>query len=146
MYLAGVGNWKNAIDMILRNVGPKKVAYLIFDADMHGNMAVHDSMLAISQELWKRGKIRTNVIVWQKDLGKGFDDLVQEQGDSYALHLRVLSYKEYENIYAQRFTEAMKDYEIQDKKEIKRLPRERREELEKHLQMMVEMRISDILF
>lgn len=68
IYLAGVGNWSQSSDMIRRNLEGRQHAYIMFDADMMGNTAVHKSMVGL-QRFLRRCK-------WTKE----FEQFVKDRG------------------------------------------------------------------
>lgn len=143
VYLAGVGNWRDAVEVVQRTA-TNNCAYIAFDADMHGNMQVHDSMKGLSEAL-KKVKIRTFVSVWEKEYGKGFDDLIMNTGDRFSYYINNMPFDDYEKLYNGRLSEALKDFGLKSKDEVKRLPSEKREEFESHIQMAIEMSLSDII-
>ena len=73
-------------------------AYVMFDADMMGNTAVHSQLKEICESLQEHG-LKPFLLLWPIAKGKGFDDLVLSQGSSYHRYMVDISYKRFEPLY-----------------------------------------------
>ena len=118
VFVSGVSTWKAAIPMIKKIMGKRKRAYLMFDADVMGNVAVHGQLAALAGELQKIG-LDPYVIVWSKENGKGFDDLVIKKGENYATYLKTLTYQEFDGSYLLSLNEVLKLYGAETARQIK---------------------------
>lgn len=119
IYCSGVNTWKSIMP-ILQNVQQnRKKVFLMFDADMLGNEAVHLQFVALAEDLKKRN-LRVYLVAWAKKHGKGFDDMVLNLGDSYTKHLRYESFEAFENAYQKVLTETLDCYGVAATKDLER--------------------------
>ena len=122
VYISGVSTWRNVVPMINRIKGQRKDVYLMFDADMMGNTSVHTQLKEIAQELERHG-LKVHVIVWPISKGKGFDDLVLKNGDSYSKFMKSMLFKNFEEKYEKALSctlgsfgaERIRDIRIEDR-------------------------------
>ena len=98
VYISGVSTWRSVLPMIDRIKGERKKAYVMFDADMMGNTAVHSQLKEICESLQEHG-LKPFLLLWPIAKGKGFDDLVLSQGSSYHRYMVDISYKRFEPLY-----------------------------------------------
>lgn len=80
IYVSGVSTWKNIMPMLERILGKRKKVYLAFDADMLGNVAVYEQLRSLGNTLRQKG-LSPVVVLWSKNLGKGFDDFYYNVGE-----------------------------------------------------------------
>ena len=100
VYVSGVGNWKS-IRETLRDIKQRyglKKAYVMFDSDLMGNEAVHGQLASLCGFLSSEG-LEPILVLWKIRYGKGFDDLVEKTGDSYADHLFCIRFGDFEKLY-----------------------------------------------
>ena len=109
IYVNGVSTWKSAKSMLLKFRKEKRNIYLAFDSDMMGNTAVHIQLKELGNELERMG-YRTKLLVWKKNLGKGFDDLVIKNGRNYILHLKAVAFSEFEKSYDKQLNQVLSSY------------------------------------
>ena len=95
IYVSGVSTWKKVLPIIDRLKGKRDTVFVMFDADMMGNTAVHSQLQEICAEL-KRHSLKPDIVAWPIAEGKGFDDLVLRQGRSYKEHLRCIPFQKFE--------------------------------------------------
>ena len=134
LYVSGVSTWKSVIPMIRNISNGRKAVFLMFDADMLGNVAVHRQLKAMESELSAMG-FRTNLILWSKKYGKGFDDLVINKGSRYASYLKTMRYLHFADIYSKVLGQALGIYEV---KEVREIQKDRANDFSEDLQDMME--------
>lgn len=109
IYVSGVSTWKSVMPIIDRLKGSRRRAYIMFDADMMGNVAVHSQLTEICEGIKKHG-LDPLLILWPKDRGKGFDDLVAGCGQQYSKCLKAVSYDDFEKKYQEVLKKALAKY------------------------------------
>lgn len=119
IYCSGVNTWKSIMP-ILKNVQMnRKKVYLMFDADMLGNEAVHVQFVALAEAL-KKLNLKVYLVAWSKKHGKGFDDLVMNLGDEYSKHLKYESFDAFENAYQKVLLDTLQCYGVTETKDLDR--------------------------
>ena len=106
VYISGVSTWRSVLPMIDRIKGERKKAYVMFDADMMGNTAVHSQLKEICDSLQEHG-LKPLLLLWPIDKGKGFDDLVLSQGSCYHKYMVDISYRRFEPLYEKAVQEVL---------------------------------------
>lgn len=122
VYISGVSTWSSVLGMIDRVKGNRNMAFIMFDADMMGNVAVHSQLSDIAKELY-RHKLYPILILWPKDRGKGFDDLVIGSGESYYKKLKYVPYNKFEPLYQKVLSETLESFDV---KHVKDIPKDER--------------------
>ena len=140
IYLAGVGSWKQKVEEIENIIGKRKEVYLVFDADLMFNTTVYKQLHNLSKTLQKRRPgFKVSLLLWPESKGKGFDDLVNNNGREY---LRIIKKKSFDNfekyIYIPAFNETLAPYG----KKYKDLNNEEADQFAEQLQKKIE----DIMF
>ena len=118
VYISGVSTWKSVLPMIDRIKGDRKKVYVMFDADMMGNTAVHSQLKEICCGLLKHG-LKPFLLLWPIEKGKGFDDLVLSQGSVYYQYMVDVSYKRFESLYEETLAKVLQQYGVSGVREIK---------------------------
>ena len=136
IYVSGVSTWKSIIP-IVKELATTKI-YLMFDADTLGNVAVHKQLKALADELDKMN-VHSNVILWSKSCGKGFDDLVINKGQNYKKFMKCLPFEEFEKTYEKTVTDVLHSFQVD---EIKNLPTSDAENFINQLQDEAEARFE----
>ena len=96
----GIGNWRN-IDKIIDKVntdcykGNLRKIYIAFDADMDGNLNVANQAIKMAKTLSKKAKVY--FILWDKQYGKGIDDLLEANGEDRIKKLESTKFQLYYN-------------------------------------------------
>ena len=106
VYISGVSTWRSVLPMIDRIKGERRKAYVMFDADMMGNTAVHSQLKEICDSLQEHG-LKPLLLLWPIDKGKGFDDLVLSQGSCYHKYMVDISYRRFEPLYEKAVQEVL---------------------------------------
>ena len=109
VYVSGVSTWKNVLPMIDRIKGSRKKAYLMFDADMMGNTAVHAQLAEVAEVIGRHG-LAPYVILWPIERGKGFDDLVLRNGEEYRKLIKSMSFRKFEKIYSDALRDTLASF------------------------------------
>lgn len=140
VYLAGVGSWKQKVDELEQIIGERKEAYLVFDADLMFNTSVYKQLHNLSKALQKRRPgFKVSLLLWPEAKGKGFDDLVNNNGRDYLRIIRKKSFDNFERyIYIPAFKETLAPYG----KTYKELSIAEKEQFAEQLQKKIE----DIIF
>ena len=118
IFVSGVSTWRpvlSLLDSLDASMSDAPV-YLMYDADIFGNIAVYKQLKAFAFELSKRGR-KTFVIMWNESLGKGFDDLYINNED-YAKHLRMKSFNEFERGYDETLNRVLRDFGAENIRDI----------------------------
>lgn len=120
IYLAGVSSWGSGgvLKMLQRAAGDRKKVFLAFDADMLGNNAVYRNLKGLALELQKNGFF-PKVLLWAKEHGKGFDDLVINVGSRYKNYLTSMTFDEFDEVYQRTLSETLTLYQVKDIKDVK---------------------------
>lgn len=118
VYISGVSTWRSVLHMIDRIKGDRKKVYVMFDADMMGNTAVHSQLKEICCGLLKHG-LKPFLLLWPIEKGKGFDDLVLSQGSVYYQYMVDVSYKRFESLYEETLAKVLQQYGVSGVREIK---------------------------
>lgn len=118
VYISGVSTWRSILPMIDRIKGERKKVYVMFDADMMGNTAVHSQLKEICESLQQHG-LKLFLLLWPIGKGKGFDDLVLSQGSSYHKCMVDISYRRFENLYDKAMQEVLSRYSVTRVRDIK---------------------------
>ncbi len=137
VYVSGVSSWKNVMRYLpaLQKKGfAKKRIFIAFDADMAGNAAVHGALSGFCNALIENG-LEPVLILWPKERGKGFDDMVYQVGNKYAKLLTYLPFAEFETKYEETLTAVMDKYEVAS---IREIPIKKREDFNQDLQVAIE--------
>ena len=99
IYVSGVGTWRNIIPTIEKIRGDRTKIYVAFDADAMGKISVFNPLNAICEEL-KSMDLKPIILVWSSSVGKGFDDLIHEQGFIYYKeYLKAVQFEEFSKIF-----------------------------------------------
>lgn len=139
IYVSGVSTWRTVIPMILRTAINRNKVYVMFDADAMGNTAVHKQLSAFSEALEKEGMLAI-LILWPKEAGKGFDDLVINKGRmKYASYLVSRPFADFERSYQDALKTILRIHEVQN---VAELPKEEREEFAREMQARVEYNVG----
>lgn len=131
VYVSGVGNWMPVMPMVDRIREGRTKAYIMFDADMMGNTAVHAPMKEMGEYLRDHG-LRPYVLLWPIEKGKGFDDLVLQQGSTYHRYMKDMSFRQFESLYESVLKETLSEFSVEKVQEISE--EKARHELKKTLQ------------
>lgn len=134
LYVSGVSSWKNILPTIAVLREKRKHIYIMFDADMMGNTAVHGQLYGMCTQLRQSGLCPV-LVLWKKCDGKGFDDLILHTGNDYADKLTYISFPQFEVIYQRVLREVLSEMEAAD---IRQLDKEKREQFCRLLQNGVE--------
>ena len=116
VYVSGVSAWRSVLPMvqsIRKDKETGNTVYLMFDADMMGNVAVHRQLKAFAEALMQAG-FTPHLILWPKTKGKGFDDLVNGNPRSFKKYLKVIRYDRFESIYADILADLLRGKTIRD--------------------------------
>lgn len=113
IYVSGVSTWKSVVPMLRKVAHGRRAVYIMFDADAMGNVAVHRQLTMFAQALEKTGFI-PRLLLWPKEYGKGFDDLVINTGEQYASHMKVESFKGFESEYQKALQMVLDKYHADD--------------------------------
>lgn len=111
VYVSGVSTWKSVVPMIKRLKGARKHVYIMFDADMMGNTAVHAQLSDISYGMKDIG-LKPVLLLWPKNKGKGFDDLVQGAGSQYASCMKQIAFPDFERLYQKVLQSVLQQYGV----------------------------------
>lgn len=118
VYISGVSTWRSVLPMIDRIKGERKKVYVMFDADMMGNTAVHSQLKEICESLQEHG-LKPFLLLWPIEKGKGFDDLVLSQGSIYHRFMADISYRRFEPLYEKAVQEVLSRYSVTRVRDIK---------------------------
>ena len=136
IYLAGVSSWHSQLEEIEDVIGARNEVYLVFDADLMYNTTVYKQLHGISKTLQERHPgFKVNLLLWPVAKGKGFDDLVYNNGSPYLKLLRKRSFDSFENyVYIPCFKETLAPYG----KRFKKLTAAELKSFEEELQKKIE--------
>ena len=138
IYVSGVSSWKSIMP-IVSNIDDRGKVFLMFDSDMLGNPAVHTQLASLAAALAKEN-IKTNVIVWSKSNGKGFDDLVNNEGlVGVKNYLKNFSFDKFEPIYQGVLEEELAEYGVSS---VTKLPKASVEKFGDDLQNRMEEKLG----
>lgn len=98
IYVSGVGLWESVTGIIERIRGSRKNIFVVYDSDMMGNPAVYNSLSSLCCYLIEHN-LTPELLLWRIRYGKGFDDLVENTGESYKRHIRRMEYTAFAPIY-----------------------------------------------
>lgn len=118
VYVSGVSTWKSVIPMLQHVANGRRMVYIMFDADAMGNVAVHRQLTMFAEALTKNGFV-PRLLVWPKERGKGFDDLVINAGDRYASYMKLESVEDFEAGYQKALQMVLNKYHVKDVRGIK---------------------------
>ena len=119
IYVSGVSTWKSVLPILEKIRKGRNVVYLMFDADMMGNVAVHRQLVAFENELSTKYHFQTRLIVWGIDNGKGFDDLVIKKGEQYYKSLKMITYKDFSEHYNCVLQKVCESFGVKTSRDIK---------------------------
>ena len=134
VYVSGVSSWKNIIPVVENLKGNNRHVFIMFDADMMGNTAVHGQLFQMCSMLGQLGLMPV-LVLWRIRDGKGFDDLVLRYGNDYAERLTYMTFPKFEGIYQKALLEVLKEMSAAD---IREMDAEKRGQFTKLLQSRVE--------
>ena len=112
VYVSGVSTWKKILPIVDRLKGDRDKVFIMFDADMMGNTAVHSQIQEISTEM-KRHGLTPYIVAWPIIYGKGFDDLVNNRANEYRKYLRCLKYDRFEPRWQKVLTNVLKEFKAE---------------------------------
>ena len=99
VYVSGVSTWRNIIPIIERLRRDRENIYVAFDSDSMGNTAVFTQLKELSTAL-EEMNLKPIILTWSKSLGKGFDDLLFNEGfTGYKKFMKAVSFKEFVKIF-----------------------------------------------
>ena len=98
IYITGVATWKNAMSLIDEVREWRTRIYIAFDSDVMGNKAVHKQLQSLAEALQERN-MDVRMVVWKLEYGKGFDDLMNNQGINYKKYVKAITYQHFERLY-----------------------------------------------
>ena len=113
VYVSGVSTWKSILPMLQNVAHGRHAVYIMFDADAMGNVAVHRQLTMFAEALAKDG-FRPRLLVWPKERGKGFDDLVINTGERYASYMKSESLEDFEAGYQKALRMVLDKYHADD--------------------------------
>lgn len=119
LYCSGVNTWKSIMKILQKVKGNRSKVYLMFDADMLGNEAVHIQFNALAEAL-KQQDLKVYLVAWSKKHGKGFDDMVHNLGEKYVSHLRYFKFSEFEEKYQKVLSDTLECYGVTAPKDLER--------------------------
>lgn len=119
IYVSGVSTWQAVLPLVGRLKGRCSTVFLVFDADSMGNTAVHQQLGLLARALWKEG-LKARVVLWRKEHGKGFDDLVLAKGSFYPRFLKYVTYAEYEAVHRRCLKECLAHFGTDSPRGIKK--------------------------
>ena len=134
VYVSGVSSWKNIIPVVENLKGNNRHVFIMFDADMMGNTAVHGQLFQMCSGLGQSGLMPV-LVLWRIRDGKGFDDLVLRYGNDYAERLTYMTFPKFEGIYQKALLKVLKEMGAAD---IREMDAEKRGQFTKLLQSRVE--------
>ena len=135
IYVSGVSSWKNIIHMVERLKEPYQYIYVMFDADLMGNTAVHGQLSSMCEAIRKLGR-KPILVLWRIKDGKGFDDLVFINGNNnYTQKLHYMTYARFEEVYRSSLWLTLQQVGAADIRDVKK---EERKKFNKLMQSNVE--------
>lgn len=138
VYLSGVSTWKNIQESIMAVKGNRDRAYIMFDADMMGNTSVHAQLRDLCEWL-KSQQISPYLIVWRKELGKGYDDLKLFNPNDYKRYLKVISFYNFEKLYNTSLNYQLKRFGVE---RITDIDKSKAEDFTSELQNLIENNLN----
>ena len=90
----------------------------MFDADLMGNVAVHSQLMALCEGL-RHEQCLPVLLLWSKNRGKGFDDLVINVGQRYSRYLVAIRDTAFEEKYEKVFKEVCEKHGVKTPKLLK---------------------------
>lgn len=133
IYVSGVSSWKRILPLLDAEIGEREKIFLMFDADMMGNTSVHKQLESLAMEVMAK-QIEPVLILWSKELGKGFDDLVLANPDFKKL-LKAVKYGKFAKSYEQALHQILKQYGVSKLLDV---PKDKAKQFTEDLQAAVE--------
>lgn len=121
IYVSGVSNWKTIIPYI-RDISEKEGyqhVNIMFDADLMGNTTVHGQLVQLASAIKKEGLV-PDVIIWPIKAGKGIDDLIIGEGETYYKYMKKMDFFRFEVIYQAALKETLHLFDADTVSEIKK--------------------------
>lgn len=118
IYVSGVSTWQTVLPMVEALKGNRKTIFVMFDADLMGNTAVHGQLAEMSKALKEMG-LRVDMICWRISLGKGIDDLIQKERGRYKEYLKVVRFDDFERIHSIIFERLLSKAGVKVPKDLK---------------------------
>lgn len=119
IYVSGVSTWKS-IKKMVKDIQPRiKEVYIMFDADMMGNTGVHGHLSAMAKYVRKTIRKPVSLIIWSKEKGKGYDDLVINNPNNYKQYIRKIPFDSFEKTYDKVLNFLLNKYNVKEERQIK---------------------------
>lgn len=140
IYVSGVGTWRNIIPYVTEMIGDSRRIYVAFDSDSMGNTGVQNQLKNLSLAL-KEMSIEPLLVLWRKELGKGFDDICYNdnlRGD-FKTYMSIMSFDKFERTFNIVLNYVLEKLGV---KKVSEIPQELKDGFGKNMQFFMEEKLE----
>ena len=140
IYVSGVGTWRNIIPYVTEMIGDSRRIYVAFDSDSMGNTGVQNQLKNLSLAL-KEMSIEPLLVLWRKELGKGFDDICYNdslRGD-FKTYMSIMSFDKFERTFNIVLNHVLEKLGV---KKVSEIPQELKDGFGKNMQFFMEEKLE----